>query len=130
MSEHLQRATELRAITSRHYNCAQSVLLPFAKECGLDEEQLYKVAANFGAGMKMGATCGAITGGLMVLGLLGKDDPETIKKYFQQFKDNHQGCLNCAELLSINEAAGKEKKPHCDGVVYEVVGLVEKILAE
>ena len=71
MSEHLKRAEELRAITERHYNCAQSVFVPFAKECGLDEEEAYKVAANFGAGMKVAGTCGAITGGLMVLGMLG-----------------------------------------------------------
>ena len=130
MSEHLKRAEELRAITEHHYNCAQSVFVPFAKECGIDEEQAYKVAANFGAGMKIAATCGAITGGLMVLGMLGKEDPATIRKYFQSCKDNHQGCLNCADLLRINAEAGLEKKPHCDAMVYEAVKAVEKILAE
>lgn len=130
MSEHLKKAEELRAITARHYNCTQSVFVPFAKECGLEDEQAYKVAANFGAGMKIAATCGAITGGLMVLGMLGKEDPATIRKYFQSFKDNHQGCLNCVDLLRMNAAAGKEKKPHCDAMVYEAVKAVEKILAE
>ncbi|MCQ2373813.1 MAG: C-GCAxxG-C-C family protein [Phascolarctobacterium sp.] len=130
MSEHLKRAEELRAITERHYNCAQSVFVPFAKECGLDEEQAYKVAANFGAGMKVAGTCGAITGGLMVLGMLGVEDPAVIRNYFQAFKDNHEGCTDCVDLLRINAQAGKEKKPHCDAMVYEAVKVVEKILAE
>lgn len=130
MSEHLKRAEELRAITERHYNCAQAVFVPFAKECGIDEEQAYKIAANFGAGMKVAATCGAITGGLMVLGMLGKEDSATIRKYFQSFKDNHKDCVNCADLLRINAEAGLEKKPHCDGMVYEAVKAVEEILAE
>lgn len=130
MSEHLKRAEELRAITERHYNCAQSVFVPFAKDCGMDEEDVYKVAVNFGAGMKTGTVCGAITGGLMALGMLGKDDPEMVKKFFEEFKANHQGCICCDDLLRINAEAGKEKKPHCDGLVYEVVEKVEKILAE
>src|SRR5699024_5660807 len=42
----------------RHYNCAQSLLVPFASEVGLTKEQADALGANFGAGMKMGSTCG------------------------------------------------------------------------
>ena len=130
MSEHLKKAEELRAIVTPHYNCAQSVLVPFAKDCGLTEEQAYKVGAHFGAGMKIGQTCGAITGALMVLGLLGLDDVEITRQFFKEIKDNHQGCINCVDLLRINAEAGLEKKPHCDGMVYEAIKLVEKIIEE
>ena len=130
MSEHLKKAEELRAIVTPHYNCAQSVLVPFAKECGLTEEQSYNVGSHFGAGMKIGQTCGAITGALMVLGLLGLDDVAITRQFFQAIKVNHQGCINCVDLLRINAEAGLEKKPHCDGMVYEAIKLIEKIVEE
>ena len=34
--EHLERARQLRADTGVHYNCCQSVLVPFARELGLN----------------------------------------------------------------------------------------------
>ena len=130
MSEHLKKAEELRAIVTPHYNCAQSVLVPFAKDCGLTEAQAYKVGACFGAGMKSGYVCGAVTGCLMVLGMLDKNENELTQKVLADFKARHQGCLNCTELLKVNEDAGKPKKPHCDGLVYEMIKEIEKILAE
>lgn len=55
----------------RHYNCAQSLLVPFALEVGLTKEQADALGANFGAGMKMGSTCGVLTSALMLLGMKG-----------------------------------------------------------
>lgn len=130
MSKYLDRAKELRAIVTPHYNCAQSVLLPFAPDAGLTEEQAMRLSANFGAGMKRAAACGAITGGLMVLGLFGVEDGRTIGAYHQRLRENHQGYLDCADLLRLNKEQGREKKPHCDDMVYECVALVEEILRE
>ena len=130
MSKYLEKAKELRAITERHYNCAQSVLVPFAEAAGISEEQAYRTAANFGSGMKMAGTCGAVTGGLMVLGLFGIDDGPTVNSYYAKVKGNHEGFLDCADLLRINKERGGEKKPHCDAMVYECVSLVEEILKE
>lgn len=130
MSKFSEKAKELRAIQEPHYNCAQAVLIPFAEEIGISEEAANRVAANFGAGMKMAATCGSIAGGLMVLGLFGVDDPKTISDYYRRLKDAHNGKLNCADLLAINKEQGGEKKPHCDSMVYECVDLVEEILRE
>lgn len=130
MSRYLDRAKELRAIETPHYNCAQSVLLPFAEALGLGEEVAMGMAANFGAGMKRGSVCGAITGGLMALGIFGVADGQTIGEYHRRLRDNHEGCLDCADLLRINKEQGREKKPHCDDMVYECVMLVEEILKE
>ncbi len=130
MSVYLDKAKELRAITEVHYNCAQGVLVPFAELAGLTEQQAYKTAANFGSGMKMAATCGAITGGLMVLGLCGVDDGPTINAYYARLKAAHEGFLDCANLLRINKERGGARKPHCDAMVYECVGIVEEILRE
>ena len=127
MSKYLDRARELRAIVTPHYNCGQSVLLPFAEDACLTEAQALGICANFGRGLKRESACGAITGGLVVLGLFGIDDPEA---YYDALRAAHEGMLDCGELLRKNEALGRERKPHCDALVYEVVELVEKLLRE
>ncbi len=66
--DRMEHVRALRASTDRHYNCCQSILVPFAEEMGLTEEAAYALGANFGAGMKHGSTCGTLTGALMVLG--------------------------------------------------------------
>lgn len=128
MSKYLDRAKELRAITEVHYNCAQSVVVPFAKDAGITEDTAMRMAVNFGSGMKRASVCGAITGGLMVLGLFGVDDAGTVGTYYSKLKERHEGYLDCADLLRINKQKGQEKKPHCDAMVYECVELVEEIL--
>lgn len=128
MSKYMERAKELRGITTPHYNCAQSVLLPFAEDLGLTEEMAFNLGFNFGGGMKIASTCGAFTGGLMVLGLYGVNDPKIIAAYARRIRDNHQGYLDCADLLRINKEQGGEKKAHCDQMVYENIAIVEELL--
>lgn len=130
MSKYLDDAKQLREITEVHYNCAQSVVVPFAEEAGISRDVAYKMASNFGGGMKRASVCGAITGGLMVLGLFGVDDAKTVAAYHVKLKENHQQFLDCADLLRINKEKGMEKKPHCDDMVYECVRLVEDFLRE
>lgn len=127
MSKYLEKAKELRAIVTPHYNCGQSVVLPFAAEAGLTEAQALGICANFGGGLKRGAACGAITGGLVVLGLFGIDNPA---EYYQALRASHDGMLECAELLRRNQELGGERKPHCDAIVFECVRLVEQLLRE
>ena len=130
MSKYVEHARRLRAIITPHYNCAQSVVVPFAEDAGIPEETAMRFAANFGGGMKMASVCGAVTGGLMVLGLFGKDDPAILRRYYHTLKERHEGYLDCANLLRINSERGGVKKPHCDAMVYECVQLVEEILTD
>ena len=81
---HLEHAAALRADTTTHYNCAQAVLIPFAQEAGLTEVQANALAENFGAGMRHGATCGAVTGALMALGALGYKEEELVEQLTQK----------------------------------------------
>ena len=123
-SKYLGRARDLRASTTIHYNCGQSVILPFAGDMGLTEEQAMGICANFGGGLKRASACGAITAGIIVLGAFGIEPAE----YYQALRANHDGMLDCADLLRRNKELGREKKPHCDGLVFECVSLVERIL--
>ena len=52
MMSHLETARALRADTQVHYNCCQSVLVPFAAEMGLTEAQAFALGANFGSDRK------------------------------------------------------------------------------
>ena len=60
------------------YNCAQAVTVAFSDVTGLDKETSAKIASSFGGGMgRMREVCGAVSGMLMVAGLLyGYDDPK------------------------------------------------------
>ena len=128
MSKEMDRAVELRSRTDIHYNCAQTVLCAFADTLGMSEEEAFKLGSHFGGGMKMGATCGVITSGLMILGMAGKGETAVAKQYVDGFRERHNGVLNCAELLRINAEKGGTRKPHCDGMVYEAVAALEEML--
>ena len=123
----LARVLELRADTTRHYNCAQSTLIPFAEHLGMDTETAFRLAANFGGGMKRASVCGAVTGGLMALGLLGVDDPKVIAEYHRRIRQAHEGFLDCADLLRLNKERGGDRGAHCDGMVLECAALVEEL---
>ena len=130
MSKRLTRAAELRAIVTPHYNCGQSVILPFAEELGYPEETVMRFAANFGGGMKNGRLCGAVAGGAVVLGLFGLEDRAILNDYFARLQQAHPESLDCDPLLALNAARGGVKKPHCDALVYEVIKLCEQMLKE
>ena len=44
--EHMELARTLRANTEVHYNCCQSVLVTFAQEMGLTQEQAYALGGQ------------------------------------------------------------------------------------
>lgn len=125
--EHMEKARALRANTDVHYNCAQSVLVTFAGEMGLSEQQAYELGAHFGSGMRHGGTCGVVTGGLMVLGMAGKGEGKTAADLMAAVRQKH-GALECAALLKAAKDQGVEKKAHCDALVFEMVQALEDLL--
>ena len=130
MSFLIDRAKELRAATAVHYNCAQSVVLPFSEAFGIPSDMAMKFAAGFGGGMKRGGICGAVTGSVMAFGFFGVDDPRNLGRFYRKIQENHEGFLECRDLLRINMEKGLEKKPHCDALVYEAIAGVEELVRE
>ena len=110
-----EHAARLRADTTVHYNCAQAVLVPYAREARLTEEQACAIALDFRRGMGCGAMCGAVTGAMMVLGALGQPQEKRLEllRYFR----GETGAVNCAELLRAAMERGEEQKAHCDAMV-------------
>ena len=92
-------------------NCAQSVVVAFCDVTGLNREFSAKMASSFGGGMgRMREVCGAVSGMLMVAGLLyGYDDPgenDSAKKaHYRLVQDlagrfrDEVGSIVCREIL-------------------------------
>lgn len=89
------------------FSCSQSVFSVFAPEFGLSEEAALKIASAFGGGMvRQGEVCGAVTGGLMALGLkYGSDKPDdedavrqASQEFMRRFREKN-GFILCRELL-------------------------------
>ena len=124
----MEHTQALRASTQVHYNCFQSVTIPFAKELGLSEEQLFALGTHFGSGMRHGGTCGALSGALLVLGGLGYDEHQAAQ-LIRSFRQAH-GATDCATLLKASHDRGEARKDHCDGLVYEMVQAIDALQAQ
>ena len=129
-NEVMERRSRLSPKGSPVYNCCQSVVSVFAEDLGYDEEAAVKTASLFGGGMQMGSVCGAITGGLMALGLAGIDDPKTVGAYYRKIRENHDGLMNCKDLLRTSLERGEDKLTHCNAIIRECTGYVEEVLRE
>ena len=112
------------------YNCAQAVVSVFAGDLGCDEDAALKAATFFRGGMQMGAVCGAVTGGLMALGLAGLTDRAAADGFIRLIRAAHDGMIDCRDLLAASAARGEVKKAHCDALICECIGYVEEILCE
>lgn len=112
----------LRSDPAVHYNCAQSVLIPFAEELGITREQANALAAQFGSGMGCGSVCGAVTGALMALGGLGLPTQER-SELLRRFRTEN-GALDCAALLKAAAERGEPRKAHCDRMVEQCLQFV------
>ena len=133
---------------SQKMHCSQSVIAAFAEDCGITEAQALKLGSCFGGGMRKGEVCGAVTGALVVLGLLyGEskvDDTEarlvSIKVndlMMDRFKEKC-GSYICNDLLGcdITTVVGhnyclenNKFTEFCPKMVTAAVEIVEEIIA-
>ena len=111
------------------WNCCQAVVSVFAKDAGYDEDACMKAATYFRGGMQIGSVCGAVTGSLLALGLAGVDDPQVSAGLIRKVRENHDGMIDCRDLLRVNAEKGGEKMPHCNAMIRECVGYVEEVLS-
>ena len=110
------------------WNCCQAVVSVFAQDAGYDEDACMKAATYFRGGMQMGSVCGAITGSLLALGLAGVEDARAANDLIRRVRENHNGMIECRELLRVNAENGGEKMPHCNAMIRECIGYAEEIL--
>ena len=115
------------------YNCAQAVLDAFRDETGVDEDLALKIATGLGAGMgRKQEVCGAVTGGILVLGLrhgrgTADDRSATEQTYLRtrelmdRFAAKHGSCL-CRQLLKGYNLATEEglRRAKADDIINKV----------
>ena len=64
-------------IVSKYESCTQSIVAAFMEEFGIDDPLVLRAAGGMHGGMVSSLTCGIVSGGIMVLGLLvGREDVE------------------------------------------------------
>ena len=113
-------------------NCAQSVLCALHDYTGLDDQTAQRISAGFGGGARWGELCGAITGGIMALGLannhangapsgsVAKLTTELTKAFRAEY-----GCVRCQDLTI--KFGGKT---HCSKMIETSAALTEKIIQD
>ena len=145
------RAALARANFMKGYGCAQSVLLAYADQTGLDETTLAKLGSSFGGGMgRLREVCGGVTGAFAVLGLLcGYDDPADkegksrhyadIRELARRFTErSHGGSIVCREILKNaglsgekgGEAEARTNEYYQKRPCPELVALAAEVLGE
>ncbi len=128
----------LKELLSKKYieepqlNCAQKILYSSndAYNLGLDSEAL-KLVAGFGGGMAIESVCGALTGGIMVLGKLfhpsNVEEKERLaqitKDFFEVYK-NEMGEINCAPLKDKY----RTEETKCNDVIIKAAEVLETII--
>lgn len=132
------------------YNCAQSLTLAFVDDFDCNREHAVNMAAGFGGGMgKQQYTCGAVTGAIMVLGLIEGEKPgdnnslkanaySRVKEFSRIFMDEFE-TLECSKIIGCDlntpegEAKFKEENIQeavCAKCVMRAVEIVESIMTQ
>lgn len=130
------------------FNCCQSILHAFAHETKISREKSLMLGTAFGAGIAgRGEICGAVTGALMVIGLISGRahvDDETAKEktrilseeFLNQFTQD-LGSILCRELLqedpSTEDGLKRIRKQElftsfCPDVVEKSEKILQKLL--
>ncbi len=129
-------------------SCSQSIFSSYGPDYGIDEQSALKIATAFGGGMAhMANTCGAVTGALMVLGLVyGRSTVEDeaakektyelVREFVERFMKKH-GSIMCRELLGYDMSTpeGEQKieelgltAERCPGFVRTAAEILEALL--
>ena len=138
---------EIKNLFMQGIDCSQVVTGAFAEKMGMTEEQARKVSSCFGGGMMCGETCGAVTGALMVIGMVyghSREGDQSQKEimaaktgeFKKLFGEKYSSCI-CRELLGhdISKPGEMEKVLEkglmfyfCPRVVEDTIDILEKIL--
>ena len=107
------------------YNCAQSVFMTFLEHKGLGFKEAVHVAAGLGGGVGLqGKTCGAVTGGVLAIGVLNgqkisnlgdsKNDTYGLTiRFLKKFKKEFSTQM-CSDLIGIDISDPKQLQAALD----------------
>ncbi|OHB67998.1 MAG: hypothetical protein A2V70_06630 [Planctomycetes bacterium RBG_13_63_9] len=108
----MSRVSQAVELFQQDCACSQAILATYGETLGLDRNRALRLATGFAGGMRMGETCGAVTGALMVLGLRHGGDHsgtrrgrDAVYAAVQQFTSRFQqrnGSVICKDLLGCD----------------------------
>lgn len=143
----MNKAAEAEFLFRQGFNCSQAVLAVFAKNLGLSIDAANKIACAFGGGMRIGSTCGAVTGALMAIGLkhgkataddnAARDKTYMLAKEFQNRFSALKGSVYCRDFLGydLSSPEGYQKAKDsqvfvkiCPLLVRDAVELLEGLI--
>ena len=147
MKSRTERKEKALQCFADNLHCSQSILAAFAEECGITEEQAFRLGSCFGSGMRRGNVCGACTGALMALGLMYGEtcagDQEGRRRtnalndlMMDRFSEDNGSCI-CNELLGCDirtpEGVQHARDNHlftefCPKMVASAVEILEDII--
>ena len=117
------------AFYNQGYTCTQSILASFAARYDLPQNLAFRMGEPFGAGISCtGDMCGAVTGGILVLGLqygspLSSDNAARLLTYrrvqelIHRFKEIHRS-IQCTDLLGYNLSDPEQFQTACKEGVF------------
>lgn len=137
MNDEMMRMLELY---QQGFNCSQILLLLGLEALGKNNPELVRAMTGLGGGLGFsGKTCGALTGGVCLLGLYaGRGTPEErehdrfllmveeLVRWFEEACDAYGG-INCADILG-EDLANKTVTPRCGSIVSGTYDKVWDIL--
>lgn len=111
--------------------CSQAVLAAFSKDLGLDRGCAMQISAGFAGGMRLGETCGAVTGAFMVLGLRHPSEAcataearaplyGRVLEFAEKFRQRNASLL-CRDLLGCDISTPEEMKEAKDRGVFRTI---------
>lgn len=136
---------EVRATAEKYYRdgdfyCSEAVVKTIKDAFGLDyDDSVIALASGFPVGIgRSGCTCGAVTGGVMALGMVfGRTQPKDervnkalvlSKELHDHFRSNHKSL--CCRVLTKGLTLGTpEHKNQCVAFTGEVAEFVARLIA-
>ncbi len=126
LEERIEKAIELKHSGN---NCAVSILLVYNDLLNLDTNLLKKLGSGFGSGMGgMKATCGALIGANLVLGLLNNSEIQTkmiSKDMLNEFEEKCKATL-CKDLKGIET---RQVLASCEYAIETSIRILDSKLA-
>jgi len=130
----MDRKTEIiKMRTEMDYNCAQAALCALEDLTGLSRDTAVAITDGFGGGIRCGEVCGAVTGAVMAIGIMCREEGDKnprnakvsalTKKLTEKFIEEN-GCLACRDLKA------SPKHTDCNKYIIDAVKIVEELIKE
>ena len=58
----------------------------------------------------------------------GVENPAKVNEFRRKIAENHDGMVNCVDLVGASTAKRGRKKEHCDKMIQEAITLIDEMV--